>query len=81
MRVNVLVSGPGNPRLPAPRSVLRSRWHSAPYTRGSYSYVAVGSSGDDLDLLAQPLPADGKGAQVGRPGPCQGGGCWVQGTL
>ncbi|XP_026968851.1 peroxisomal N(1)-acetyl-spermine/spermidine oxidase isoform X1 [Sagmatias obliquidens] len=54
----------GNPRLPAPRSVLRSRWHSAPYTRGSYSYVAVGSSGDDLDLLAQPLPADGRGAQL-----------------
>nr|XP_012602428.1 peroxisomal N(1)-acetyl-spermine/spermidine oxidase isoform X2 [Microcebus murinus] len=54
----------GNPRLPAPRSVLRSRWHSAPYTRGSYSYVAVGSTGDDLDLLAQPLPADGTHAQV-----------------
>uniref|UniRef100_A0A8C3VYW6 Amine oxidase domain-containing protein n=1 Tax=Catagonus wagneri TaxID=51154 RepID=A0A8C3VYW6_9CETA len=54
----------GNPRLPAPRSMLRSRWHSAPYTRGSYSYVAVGSSGDDMDLLAQPLPADGEGAQL-----------------
>ncbi|NXD78366.1 PAOX oxidase, partial [Halcyon senegalensis] len=48
----------GNPLLPAPRSVLRSRWHSAPYTRGSYSYVAVGSSGDDIDVLAQPLPED-----------------------
>ncbi|NXY80654.1 PAOX oxidase, partial [Glareola pratincola] len=48
----------GNPRLPSPRSVLRSRWHSAPYTRGSYSYVAVGSSGDDIDALAQPLPED-----------------------
>ncbi|NXQ90261.1 PAOX oxidase, partial [Nyctibius grandis] len=48
----------GNPRLPAPRAVLRSRWHSAPYTRGSYSYVAVGSSGDDIDVLAQPLPED-----------------------
>ncbi|XP_016775168.4 peroxisomal N(1)-acetyl-spermine/spermidine oxidase isoform X2 [Pan troglodytes] len=54
----------GNPRLPAPKSVLRSRWHSAPYTRGSYSYVAVGSTGGDLDLLAQPLPADGTGAQL-----------------
>nr|XP_060497112.1 peroxisomal N(1)-acetyl-spermine/spermidine oxidase [Panthera onca] len=53
-----------NAELPAPRSVLRSRWHSAPYTRGSYSYVAVGSSGDDVDLLAQPLPADGAEAQV-----------------
>lgn len=57
--------GPGNPQLPAPRSMLRSCWHSAPYTRGSYSYVAVGSSGDDMDRLAQPLPSDGKGAQVG----------------
>lgn len=54
----------GNPQLPAPRSVLRSRWHSAPYTRGSYSYVAVGSTGDDIDLLAQPLPMDGKEAQL-----------------
>ncbi|XP_065377747.1 peroxisomal N(1)-acetyl-spermine/spermidine oxidase isoform X1 [Macaca fascicularis] len=54
----------GNPQLPAPKSVLRSCWHSAPYTRGSYSYVAVGSTGGDLDLLAQPLPADGAGAQL-----------------
>ncbi|XP_054379084.1 peroxisomal N(1)-acetyl-spermine/spermidine oxidase isoform X4 [Pongo abelii] len=60
----VTVSGSGNPRLPAPKSVLRSRWHSAPYTRGSYSYVAVGSTGGDLDLMAQPLPADGAGAQL-----------------
>ncbi|NXN31946.1 PAOX oxidase, partial [Nycticryphes semicollaris] len=50
----------GNPHLPAPRRVLRSQWHSAPYTRGSYSYVAVGSSGDDIDALAQPLPEDPK---------------------
>ncbi|NWI21779.1 PAOX oxidase, partial [Crypturellus soui] len=50
---------PGNPLLPAPRNMLRTRWHSAPYTRGSYSYVAVGSSGEDIDVLAQPLPEDG----------------------
>ncbi|XP_005402126.1 PREDICTED: peroxisomal N(1)-acetyl-spermine/spermidine oxidase [Chinchilla lanigera] len=54
----------GNPQLPAPKSVLRSCWHSTPYTRGSYSYVAVGSTGDDMDLLAQPLPADGTGPQL-----------------
>ncbi|XP_036625407.1 peroxisomal N(1)-acetyl-spermine/spermidine oxidase [Trichosurus vulpecula] len=53
----------GNPQLSRPRSMLRSRWHSAPYTRGSYSYVAVGSSGDDIDTLAQPLPADSSGPQ------------------
>ncbi|NXX50590.1 PAOX oxidase, partial [Tricholaema leucomelas] len=50
----------GNPSLPAPRSMLRSQWHSTSYTRGSYSYVAVGSSGDDIDMLAQPLPEDPK---------------------
>ena len=59
----------GNPQLPAPRSVLRSRWHSAPYTRGSYSYVAVGSSGDDIDVLAQPLPEDPEDARVIAFGP------------
>ncbi|XP_010006080.1 PREDICTED: peroxisomal N(1)-acetyl-spermine/spermidine oxidase-like [Chaetura pelagica] len=48
----------GNPLLPAPRRLLRSRWHCAPYTRGSYSYVATGSTGADIDLLAQPLPED-----------------------
>lgn len=56
--------GSGNPQLPAPKSMLRTRWHSAPYTRGSYSYVAVGSTGDDIDLLAEPLPADRETAQV-----------------
>ncbi|NWR63205.1 PAOX oxidase, partial [Bucorvus abyssinicus] len=55
---NLLRTVTGNPCLPAPRSALRSRWHSAPYTRGSYSYVAVGSSGDDIDVLAQPLPEE-----------------------
>ncbi|XP_053440452.1 peroxisomal N(1)-acetyl-spermine/spermidine oxidase isoform X1 [Nycticebus coucang] len=60
----VLQRATGNPQLPAPKSMLRSRWHSAPYTRGSYSYVAVGSTGDDLDLLAQPLPADSTHTQL-----------------
>uniref|UniRef100_A0A8D0L733 L-amino-acid oxidase n=1 Tax=Sphenodon punctatus TaxID=8508 RepID=A0A8D0L733_SPHPU len=45
----------GNPHLTPPRKVLRSAWHSDPYMKGSYSYVAVGSSGDDIDVLAQPL--------------------------
>ncbi|XP_006263045.1 peroxisomal N(1)-acetyl-spermine/spermidine oxidase isoform X1 [Alligator mississippiensis] len=48
----------GNHHLAPPTKVLRSKWHSAPYTRGSYSYVAVGSSGEDIDTLAQPLPEE-----------------------
>ncbi|XP_049646509.1 peroxisomal N(1)-acetyl-spermine/spermidine oxidase [Suncus etruscus] len=62
--IRVLRRVTGNPLLPAPRGVLRSCWHSAPYTRGSYSYVAVDSTGDDIDLLAQPLLVDGKDPQV-----------------
>uniref|UniRef100_A0A674J0C1 Peroxisomal N(1)-acetyl-spermine/spermidine oxidase n=1 Tax=Terrapene triunguis TaxID=2587831 RepID=A0A674J0C1_9SAUR len=54
----------GNPHLAPPKKVMRSQWHSAPYTRGSYSYVAVGSSGDDIDALAQPLPEDAADPRV-----------------
>ena len=38
--------------------VLTSRWGTDPLFLGSYSYVAVGSSGDDLDTMAEPLPKD-----------------------
>lgn len=36
--------------------VKRSGWGTNPLFRGSYSYVASGSSGADLDLMAEPLP-------------------------
>ncbi|XP_050219746.1 probable polyamine oxidase 5 [Mercurialis annua] len=36
--------------------ILRSKWGNDPLFLGSYSYVAVGSSGDDMDKLAEPLP-------------------------
>ncbi|MED6184138.1 hypothetical protein PIB30_044568 [Stylosanthes scabra] len=39
-------------------SVLKSKWGTDPLFLGSYSYVAVGSSGDDLDTMAEPLPKD-----------------------
>lgn len=38
------------------RKVLKSKWATDPLFLGSYSYVAVGSSGDDFDSLAMPLP-------------------------
>lgn len=38
------------------RHVLRSQWGFDPLFRGSYSYVAVGSSGKDIERLAEPLP-------------------------
>ncbi|KAJ8486730.1 hypothetical protein OPV22_019215 [Ensete ventricosum] len=36
--------------------VKRSGWGRDPLFLGSYSYVAVGSSGADLDVMAEPLP-------------------------
>ncbi|KAI9112533.1 hypothetical protein K1719_016456 [Acacia pycnantha] len=36
--------------------ILKSKWGSDPLFLGSYSYVAVGSSGEDLDTMAEPLP-------------------------
>ncbi|OIV98382.1 hypothetical protein TanjilG_16709 [Lupinus angustifolius] len=38
--------------------ILKSKWGTDPLFLGSYSYVAVGSSGDDLDTMAEPLPKD-----------------------
>uniref|UniRef100_A0A0D9V4T9 Amine oxidase domain-containing protein n=1 Tax=Leersia perrieri TaxID=77586 RepID=A0A0D9V4T9_9ORYZ len=38
------------------KRVKRSGWATDPLFLGSYSYVAVGSSGEDLDLMAEPLP-------------------------
>lgn len=32
-----------------------TRWRADPWARGSYSYVAAGSSGNDYDLMAQPI--------------------------
>ncbi|KAK7281210.1 hypothetical protein RIF29_08987 [Crotalaria pallida] len=38
--------------------ILKSKWGTDPLFLGSYSYVAVGSSGEDLDTMAEPLPKD-----------------------
>lgn len=50
--------------------VLRTQWGTNPLFLGSYSYVAVGSSIDDMDTLAEPLPKSGgaaTGVDVTRP--------------
>ena len=57
-----------------PKETVVTRWRADPWARGSYSYVAAGSSGNDYDLMAQPItpgPAIPGASQVGTDG---GGG-------
>ena len=39
-----------------------TRWKTDEWTRGSYSYVSVGSSGVDYDKMAEPVNADPAGS-------------------
>ena len=41
--------------IPAPQAVRLSRWKLDEFTRGSYSYLAVGSTPADMDELARPV--------------------------
>ncbi|KAF5203442.1 Spermine oxidase [Thalictrum thalictroides] len=40
--------------------LLKSQWGTNPLFKGSYSYVAAGSCGDDLDSMAKSLPGISK---------------------
>ncbi|XP_037940015.1 possible lysine-specific histone demethylase 1-like [Teleopsis dalmanni] len=49
----------GNGAVPQPKESIVTRWRADPWARGSYSFVATGSSGSDYDLLAAPIiPSD-----------------------
>ncbi|KAK4468293.1 hypothetical protein MN116_008444 [Schistosoma mekongi] len=41
--------------VPNPIDAYVTRWRSDPYSRGSYSYVAVGATGSDYDILGEPV--------------------------
>jgi polyamine oxidase len=40
---------------PNPTGSLVTRWAADPFARGSYSFIAVGSSPDDMEALAEPV--------------------------
>jgi hypothetical protein len=42
-------------KVQQPVAAHTTRWASEEFTRGSYSFVAVGCSGDDYDALALPV--------------------------
>ncbi len=39
--------------IPSPEAYVITHWNEDPYSYGSYSYIPVGASGNDYDLLAQ----------------------------
>jgi hypothetical protein len=51
-----------------PKETVVTRWRADPWSRGSYSFVAVGSSGSDYDILAVPV-TPGQQQQSGSPAP------------
>ncbi|XP_017842352.2 possible lysine-specific histone demethylase 1 [Drosophila busckii] len=53
--ISVLKNIFGNTSVPQPKETVVTRWRSDQWARGSYSYVSVGSSGSDYDLLAAPV--------------------------
>ncbi|XP_047191102.1 peroxisomal N(1)-acetyl-spermine/spermidine oxidase-like isoform X3 [Scophthalmus maximus] len=52
----------GNPTI-TPRRISCSRWFHDPWTCGSYSHAAVGSSAQDLENMMEPLPLKGSQSQ------------------
>ncbi|XP_037969685.2 lysine-specific histone demethylase 1A [Plutella xylostella] len=59
--IAVLKSIFGHAAVPQPKECVVTRWRADPFARGSYSFVAVGSSGTDYDLLAAPVAGDTPG--------------------
>ena len=56
--------------LSQPKETVVTRWKSDEWSRGSYSFVAAGSSGNDYDLMASPVaPPPVTGMAPGNPSP------------
>ncbi|XP_042480781.1 lysine-specific histone demethylase 1 homolog 3-like [Macadamia integrifolia] len=45
----------GESSVPDPVATVVTNWGKDPFSRGAYSYVAVGSSGEDYDILGRPV--------------------------
>ncbi|XP_054167068.1 lysine-specific histone demethylase 1A-like [Oppia nitens] len=53
--LTVLRSIFGATAVPNPKETVVTRWRGDPWSKGSYSFVATGSSGNDYDALAAPV--------------------------
>ncbi|KAF5270316.1 hypothetical protein FQR65_LT05504 [Abscondita terminalis] len=55
MCTNILRKFLNDPYIPKPKTCICTSWASQPYTKGSYTAIAVGASQIDIEYLAQPL--------------------------
>ncbi|KAL9651324.1 hypothetical protein ABK040_001276 [Willaertia magna] len=46
---------PWSLNLPDPKRIIRTNWYNDPFSTGSYSYVRLGSTGEDYDILAESI--------------------------
>ncbi|EPS74058.1 hypothetical protein M569_00694, partial [Genlisea aurea] len=53
MEILKSIFSPKGIAVPEPVQAICSRWGQDAFSYGSYSYVAIGSSGDDYDILAE----------------------------
>ncbi|XP_074604589.1 lysine-specific histone demethylase Su(var)3-3 [Brevipalpus obovatus] len=53
--LTVLKSIFGPTAVPQPKETIVTRWRADPWAKGSYSFVATGSTGEDFDILAAPV--------------------------
>lgn len=73
----------GKADLPEPETGLVTRWGQDPFARGSYSFLAVGSTPDDRDALAAPLGPRLilAGEAASRLHPSTVAGAWLSGEV
>lgn len=56
-----------DPYIPHPKRCVRTSWNSQPYSRGSYTSIAVGASQEDIENIAQPLYSNPHQSKVLHP--------------
>ena len=45
----------GETTVPDPIASVSTNWVGDPFSKGAYSYVAVGASGEDYDIFGRPV--------------------------
>ena len=56
--LGVLRSVYGNASVPAPKDYVVTRWRKDPWARGAWSFMKTGATGDDYDLISEPVILD-----------------------